>query len=166
MGHARLYRLTGRVLPEAPYDRLVRTGGRVSVYGRNDLVRHFWVSAAITAFASARISTFAGISKEEMDSGEGGSGFSFCDLLADRAGVRFAEFALGAPREASGMQARIAGEWRDSDLIAPIDGLPEGLSQAEFTTEYGGVEGSVYRRWSDLIDQRVRSSLLLQVFRD
>jgi hypothetical protein len=64
------------------------------------------------------------------------------------------------------MQARIAGEWRDSDLIAPIDGLPEGLSQTEFTTEYGGVEGSVYRRWSDLIDQRVRSSLLLQVFRD
>lgn len=161
MGHSKFLRITGQTMAVEVHDRMVRTGGRVGVHGRNDLVRHFWVSAAITAFASARISNLVGISKEEMDSGEGGSGFSFADLLADRAGVRFAQLALGTPQQATAMQARVSREWIASDAIAPIDGLPEGIRQADFLSEYGGVDGPVYRQWSDKIDQRIRSSKLL-----
>lgn len=162
MGHVNLLRVSGQSMKADSYERLAKSGSRVKVQGRNDLVRHFWVSAAITSFASARISTFAGISKEEMDSGEGGSGFSFCDLLADRAGVRFAELALGSRSRANAMQARVASDWTASDAIALVDGLPEGIRQSDFLTEYGGVDGELYRRWSDMIDQRIRSSRLIE----
>ena len=162
MGHVKLLRVSGQSMKADSYNRLAQSGSRVNVQGRNDLVRHFWMSAAITSFASARISTFAGISKEEMDSGEGGSGFSFCDLLADRAGVRFAELALGSQRQANAMQARVASDRTACDAIAPVDGLPEGIRQSEFLQEYGGIDGELYRRWSDMIDQRIRSSRLIE----
>jgi hypothetical protein len=165
MGHAKLARVTGQRLDKETYDRIARTGGRVSVQGRNDLVRHFWVSAAITAFASARVSNLAGITKEEMDSGEGGSGFSFPDLLADRAGVRFAELALSSESNAAAMQSRVAGDWTSTDALATIDGLPEGIRQEAFLSEFGGVGGEGYLRWSNIIDQRLRSSKMIEEVR-
>lgn len=162
MGHARILLVSGRDLAPDARDRLAETGARVQVYGRNDLVRHFWVSAAITALASSRIGNLIGIGKEEIDSGEGGSGFSFADLLADRAGVQFAERALGSESQAVSMQERIAREWVVSDAIAPVDGLPEGIRQAELLEKYGGVDGPLYQRWSAMIDQRNASSKLIQ----
>lgn len=165
MGHAKLARVTGQRLDQETYDRIARTGGRVSVQGRNDLVRHYWVSAAITAFASARVSNLAGITKEEMDSGEGGSGFSFPDLLADRAGVRFAELALSSESNASVMQSRVLGDWKSIDALASIEGLPEGIRQEAFQSEFGGVGGEGYRRMSAIIDQRLRSSKLIAAIR-
>jgi hypothetical protein len=162
MGHTKFLLVTGRTLDPKTYDRVVESSDRVQVHGRNDLVRHFWVSAAITALASSRTSNFIGISKEEMDSGEGGSGFSFADLLADRAGVLFAELALGSKAQATAMQKRIARDWVASDAIAPIDGFPEGIRQSDFLETYGGVDGPLYRQWSETIDRRNAASRLLQ----
>ena len=60
--------------------------------------------------------------KELLDSNEGGSGFSFADMAADAAGVRFAETFLAAPRgDWRPMLARIGGE---ADLMPALDGLP------------------------------------------
>ena len=61
--------------------------------GRPDSARHFWVSAAVTALVGDVVSDAAGLLKEELDAGEGGSGFSFGDLMADRAGTEFARAA-------------------------------------------------------------------------
>jgi hypothetical protein len=60
------------------------------------------------------------------------------------------------------MQKRIARDWVASDAIAPVDGLPEGIRQSDFLEMYGGVDGPLYRQWSDTIDRRNASSMLLQ----
>jgi hypothetical protein len=41
------------------------------------------VSAALALVSHESLSDEAGLFKEEIDAAEGGSGFSFCDLLAD-----------------------------------------------------------------------------------
>jgi hypothetical protein len=161
LGHAKLARLTGHPLNGEESENLARLSSRVQVHGRNDLVRHFWVSAAITRLASARVSHIAGVTKEEMDSGAGGSGFSFADLLADRAGVRFAESATGSAESAERLQKKIAEDFVSTDLIPSIEGLPEGLSQSRFEQEFGGTSGQAYRKWSEDIDHRLRSASLL-----
>jgi hypothetical protein len=161
LGHTKLSMLAPQTLSREDIGRMERSTERIAVHQRNDLVRHFWVSAAIATFASSHISNLVGVSKEEMDSGEGGSGFSFADLLADRSGVRFAELATQSENSALEMQTRIQGEWIARDAVASIDGLPEGLPQSAFEKVMGGVRGPGYRKWSNEVDQRVRGSKLL-----
>ena len=70
--------------------------------------------------------------KELMDRGDGGSGFSFVDLAADFAGVKFA-IAATTLSSASTVQNVLAGNI-DEDLFFPhIKGLPEGLNKNEFS---------------------------------
>jgi hypothetical protein len=161
-GHPRLADLVGGELDKATYDAIKRHGGRLNVHRRRDLVQHFWVSAGLAELASSRVSSVAGLSKEEMDSGAGGSGFSFADLLADRAGVRFAEIAKGGDVDASRLQDRLATDWRVEDLIPTIAGLPEGISEESFTADYGGPGGQRFGHWSAEIDRRIASAPLLR----
>ena len=58
------------------------------------------------------------------------AGFSFDDMAADAAGVRFAAAFLAAPRaDWPALLARIGSE---ADVLPALDGLPSGLSDAEF----------------------------------
>lgn len=60
----------------------------VTLERRNDFVKHFMASAAITAYSNTKLSDAIGIYKETADS-HIGSGFSFSDIAANRAGARF-----------------------------------------------------------------------------
>ena len=53
------------------------------------------MSAGIKLIADSGISFAAGEFKELLDALSGGSGFSFADLAADRAGTHFAKMAVG-----------------------------------------------------------------------
>ena len=103
------------------------------------------MSGALTVVSAVAPSDAAGLLKEEMDA-DGGSGFSFGDLLADRAGTTFAEVATRDEARAAAMQARLAGGFRVDDFFPPADGLPEGIPDAELQSRYGGVGGPLYRR--------------------
>ncbi|MFT7632960.1 MAG: nitrogen fixation-related uncharacterized protein [Mariniblastus sp.] len=114
---------------------------RITIQGRNDLVRHFWVSAALTVLSDESRTMTVGITKELMDANPGGSGFSFVDLTADRAGTLF---ALGATRDAQSaraMQLSIRQGVNNADYFPKIDGLPEGISSDDFQSKYGGLRG-------------------------
>ncbi|MHC4400238.1 MAG: hypothetical protein ACYTG0_11225, partial [Planctomycetota bacterium] len=87
----------------------------------------------------------AGLFKEELDAGEGGSGFSFSDLLADRAGTMFALAATRDERSARGVQARLAAGPEIDDVFPPAADLPEGIPDGELQTQYGGVGGEKYK---------------------
>ncbi|MBP6097670.1 MAG: hypothetical protein KA503_14695, partial [Methyloversatilis sp.] len=94
-----------------------------------------------------------GLSKE-MNDARGGSGFSFTDLLADRAGTRLGEqIASGRGNVA----ARLAGGLTDRDVLPPIEGLAEFLPEAEFRRRYGGVGEPAYRAVIDDIEARLAS---------
>lgn len=155
LGHSRIEELLGPVHVDAKNRAARRALFQVRLRDRSDWARHFCVSAAIALFSTTAVSDAAGLFKEELDAGGGGSGFSFADLLADRAGTTFAVCATRDPTSAVTMQNRLAGGFQVDDLFPPADGLPEGISDAELQRRYGGVGGQVYREMVEEIERRI-----------
>lgn len=110
---------------------------------RNDLARHFIISAALKIISEKEITNAIGEFKELLDARKGGSGFSFVDLAADRAGVKFAE-ALMQPETAKAMQELLSAGADEALIFPGIYGLPESITQAEFQQHYGNVESPTY----------------------
>lgn len=123
----------------------------VTLNGRADTSLHFLVSAAVAAEAGGRLADAIGLYKEASDA-QGGSGFSFNDLAADRAGTRFGQAAARAPQR---LQALLAGRVRESDLMPAVADLPEGLTAAEFAQRFGHVGTPAYDRLLAEIEARI-----------
>ena len=135
---------------------IARTDRRTAIKlaGRNDFAQHFAVSAFLAATGGENLSEMVGLYKELKDA-QGGSGFSFNDLAADRAGSRFGKTATRSSAAALRMQQRLAGT-RDAGLFFPrVDDLPEFLNQAEFQRRYGGVGQPAYQKMLEQIDKRI-----------
>jgi hypothetical protein len=138
---------------------------QVRVHDRSDLSQHFWVSAALTVLSDAERALTVGIAKEMKDSTPGGSGFSFVDMLANKAGIRFAVVATQDADSARDLQLRIAKGVDTADFFPSIDGLPEGLSQDDFHFGFGGIGGPETRRLFGEIERRVAALSGLQRLR-
>jgi len=123
----------------------------ITLLGRPDLAQHWLVSAALALEADARTADAIGVFKEVLDS-RGGSGFSFADLAADRAGVRFGEAARADPRR---WQSRVATTGRESDLMPAIDTLPEGLQEPEFLRRFQARDNEAWTRMRAEIERRI-----------
>lgn len=137
-----------------------RTGIRLA--GRQDFAQHFALSAFIAATGGAEVADLAGLYKELKDS-RGGSGFSFTDLAADRAGTRLGELATRSPAQARRLQNRLAGSQDASAYFPSVADLPEFMNQAEFQRRFGGVGAPAYRRMMDEIEGRIDG---LALYRD
>jgi len=137
------------------------TPRRVTLAGREDFPRHFLVSALIAAEAGSPLADVVGLQKEIEDS-RGGSGFSFNDIGADRAGTRFGEIAAQSPLRAGELARAIAGGVRESDFMPDVSDLPEFMQEAEFKRRYGGVGSPAYNKLMAEIDARVASRPLLR----
>jgi uncharacterized protein YfiM (DUF2279 family) len=135
---------------------------RITLRGRNDLARHFWVSAALAVLSDDSRSMTIGITKELMDATPGGSGFSFVDLTADRAGSLFADAATRNVQSARAMQLRIRNGVRIADFCPDLQNLPEGIYRDEFQAEYGGLGGAGTRRVVEEIQRRLATCEGLQ----
>lgn len=161
MGHHRVGKFVGSPeLPQMLADAR-RQLGSVTIRGRRDWTKHFSVSAALVVLADATTSDVFGVLKEELDS-EGGSGFSFGDLAADRAGTLFAEAATRDERSARFMQRRLSAGPRIGQVFPPAADLPEGLSAEELQVRYGGIGGPGYRQLEQEIEQRLQQCELLR----
>jgi hypothetical protein len=126
----------------------------VTLAERGDFAQHFSVSAALAAVAGTPLSNAVGLYKE-IDDSRGGSGFSFADLAADRAGTHFGERAVASARSALQMQERVTIGLVEADFMPPARDLPEGLSEAEFKRRYGSVDSPRYREVAERIEQRL-----------
>jgi hypothetical protein len=115
----------------------------VTLQRRYDFPLHFLISAIIAAEAGTPLADAVGLWKELADARRGGSGFSFNDLAADRAGTRFGELAV---RDPARLQARIAAGATEADFMPEVSDLPESLPEAEFVARYGGVGAAAYNR--------------------
>ncbi len=121
--------------------------------GRDDLKRHFVISAGLYAATTGWAAFGIGEVKELLDSNPGREGFSFDDMAADMAGARFAALFLGAPRGAwPALLARIRS---DADLIPSVEGLPTGLGEAEFRRRYGSMDSPAYAAEVAEVERRV-----------
>jgi hypothetical protein len=94
-----------------------------------------------------------GLYKEVADS-RGGSGFSFNDLAADRAGRRLGESAEH-PAKALVLQRRVSASAEERLLMPEVADLPESLSERDFIARFGGVNGPGYNRLVAEIDTRI-----------
>jgi hypothetical protein len=130
----------------------------LTLRGREDLAQHFSVSAALAAWAGEPLASAIGLGKE-VDDARGGSGFSFADLAADRAGTRLGELAVGNPQR---LAAAVSGGLGDAALLPPITGLPESMMSGEFQRRFGGVGAPAYQRMSDEIDRRIAALALFR----
>lgn len=122
--------------------------------GRHDLARHFIVSAVIAAAGGTPIAAAAGMYKELSDARDG-SGFSFSDIAADRAGERFGALATQSDASAGEIHRRAAGGLRDADVMPSISGLADNMTEAEFQRRFGGVGSAAYNNVIDDITRRI-----------
>ncbi len=139
----------------------IRRAPRVllSLHGRRDFAEHFTISAAITVNGGSRLANAIGLIKEEEDAGKG-SGFSFTDLAANRAGVRLGERATGVA--AAQVRQQLAAVRGDADLLPDFRDLPEFMPQAEFDRRFGPVGSARYQKLIDRIDARLATHPLTQ----
>lgn len=149
-----------RILPEAAnWPRSVPQS--ITLDGRDDFAKHFMASAAIAAYADTMLSDAIGLYKEIEDSLHG-SGFSFNDIAADRAGTKFGEKAVISKASAQQLQRQVVSGLKDADLMPLWSDLPEFMSEMEFKQRFGGIDAPAYQRMMQKIEQRVAALRVLQ----
>lgn len=118
--------------------------GYLQLGGRVDLAKHWALSAALAAVAGNDVGRALGEFKELSDSLAGGSGFSFVDLAADRAGLRIGRAATSGGT-ADAVRTALAGA-TNADLL-PIDAtqLKEGMSNQAFVASYRDIDSPEYQ---------------------
>lgn len=139
----------------------IPTQQKVTLDGRNDFAKHFMVSAAITAYADTNLSDAIGLYKEIEDLRDG-SGFSFNDIAANRAGTQFGKKAVANQVSARQLQRLIVSELKDTDLMPPWLDLPEHLPKSEFQQRFGGVNEPIYKQMAAEIESRVSALRILR----
>lgn len=131
----------------------------VTLAGREDFPKHFLVSAAIAAEAGSPLADAIGVYKEIEDS-RGGSGFSFNDIGADRAGTRFGEVASQSPGRARELARALASDVEESDFMPDVSDLPEFIGERDFRRRFGGPGAPAYQRMMDDIEERLGATPL------
>lgn len=130
-------------------------GKRLTLSGRYDFAQHFLTSAALQlSSGSAAFADSIGLFKELDDAG-GGSGFSFTDIGADRAGVIVAEVAIRSQESARYVQNFFIGRPPEGDFIPPLLDLPELMPNDAFKRDYGDINDPRYLRLIDEIEGRL-----------
>ncbi len=133
----------------------------LTILDRHDLAQHFTVSAALTVSAGSGLANAIGLFKE-LDDSRDGTGFSFDDLLADRAGVRLAEFATETEQYAWVLQQRMSGKLSESDFMPPTDKLPPSIMELEFKQRYRDLDSEKYGLVDDEIERRIQRCRVYQ----
>lgn len=125
----------------------------VKLQNREDLTKHYLVSALLAAYAGTPLADAVGLYKEIEDS-KGGSGFSFIDIAADRAGTLMGELAVAGEQQARQVQSLLA-TGAESDIMPKTSDLPEFIPEAEFMRRFGGTQGKAYQQMMDEIERRI-----------
>ncbi|MGR8929816.1 MAG: hypothetical protein ACU836_04180 [Gammaproteobacteria bacterium] len=127
---------------------------QVFAYKRVDIPQHFIASALLAAIDASLLGEHLGEDKELGDA-DRGSGFSFVDLAADRAGTRFGELATSSPDQARKVQQYMASIQDYTAIIPDIKGLPEQMDERTFSTRFGEIGSRLYRDMIAEIDDRI-----------
>ncbi len=131
----------------------------VTLAGRADLAKHFLVSAVVSSQSSNTLADAVGRTKE-VDDSRVGTGFSFVDIAADRAGTRFGELASQNPGR---LGDAAATGLTDADLIPAVGDLPESMTAAEFAERFGDIDAPRYQAMMERIESRLAA---LRLYRE
>ena len=134
-----------------PVARPRSRGAELLLQGRPDFPQHLLISAALAAEGGGPLADAIGLYKEVADARQG-SGFSFRDIAADRAGTRL---GLRARHDPLAFQARMAQGLTEADLLPDVSDLPEYMPTAEFQRRFGGVGAPAYQAMLREIEARL-----------
>jgi hypothetical protein len=142
-----------RLLPPTEQQGRLRSFG-LQLQRRTDFAQHFLISAGLAANSDSLLSDAVGLYKEVRDSQQG-SGFSFTDIAADRAGTRFGELASAGSAQAQRLQRLMAEGASEHALMPAANDLPEHMTAAEFARRFEGIGSPAYRRVMADIEERI-----------
>jgi hypothetical protein len=128
----------------------------VYLYQRTDMAKHFMALATVTSSGSTYLAHLLGREKELIDA-KHGSGFSFVDLAADRAGMYFGKIATSSPENALKLQQAMANLKNYSEFMPEVRDLPENMNDAEFKKQFGSIYSPTYQNLLKKIDIRISS---------
>lgn len=155
-GALRQIPLAGKVSAhiESGAERARRTAvmGNPTMRGRGDLAKHFFVTAHLVALLGSGPARAAGVAKEIADS-QGGTGFSFVDLAADRAGEAFAAAIMSGRLKLD----RVAADFAVESYLPDVSGLSENLTAEQFARQFGGPGDPRFTAALAEIDARIRA---------
>jgi hypothetical protein len=132
------------------------------LYKRADLAQHFIASAALTVAMNQHIANIVGEEKELNDAIEGGTGFSFVDLAADKAGTRFGQMAIASAQSARQLQQRMIAINDYSAFMPEPTDLPEKMNTEQFKQHYQSINSEAYLALSKEIDNRINALAIYQ----
>lgn len=163
-GADRFELMVGNITQPIHEELVVRNRMRrnVTLQGRVDLQKHFIYSMALQMFSTHGASDALGEFKEFLDTNSGGSGFSFADLQADRAGTRLAMILTKSQQHALQAQTLLA-TITDEQLLPSIEGLDEGLNEKKFENSYQNVDSEDYKQTLSEIDNRLKTLNVYQL---
>lgn len=130
----------------------IQSLGRPTMHGRYDLAKHFFVSAFAVVSMGGQNARHLGLAKEMVDA-QGSSGFSFADMMANRAGILFAEALLAEKLSLE----ELAKEFQVEDFLLPIESLQEGLTAADLESLPLPNGASSIRAELERIEQEIRT---------
>lgn len=122
----------GQVEPRANGQSANDAVAQPTIRGRADLWKHFVLGAMIAGLFGADTAEAVAIAKEAADA-RTGSGFSFADLAAGFAGIRFAQYVQ---REKVAI-GRLSIEFEIAQFVPEMKRLPEGIGWNDFQRDYG-----------------------------
>ena len=122
----------GQVEPRANGRSAENAVEQPTIRGRADLWKHFVLGAMIAGLFGADTAEAVGIAKEAADA-RSGSGFSFADLAAGFAGIRFAQHV----QREKGAIGRLSIEFEIAQFVPETKRLPEGIGWNDFQRDYG-----------------------------
>jgi hypothetical protein len=132
--------------------RLIKRG--VLLNRRIDVAQHFMASATLAISGHRALADMVGMAKEINDT-HSGSGFSFIDLAADRAGALFGKEAVKSEADAVRIQELLSKSTDESVFMPSLKGLPENLSPAAFAEQFGDIESSQFQELKKQIEDRI-----------
>lgn len=129
----------------------------VYMYKRTDMAQHFMGSAALASLGSSYLANMLGLKKELHDAHGGGSGFSFIDLAADRAGMYFGKMATSSPANARKIQKAMSNIDGYSAFMPDVRDLPEKIEAKELAKQYDSINSPAAQAILKQIDTRIEA---------
>jgi hypothetical protein len=130
-------------------------------YKRQDIAQHFMGAATLSISSNQHLAQMLSVEKELNDAKKP-SGFSFVDLAADKAGIRFGSFAIASVKSARLLQKKMGRALHYKDFIPTIKDLPENLSTSNFQKDYQSIYSPQYQFMLQKIDFRIANSAIYQ----
>jgi hypothetical protein len=121
---------------------------------RIDAAQHFTASAVLVISGQRAFADMVGLAKEFNDT-HGGSGFSFTDLAADRAGASFGKMAVNSEASARRVQEILSQNADEPTFMPTIKDLPENLSAEDLALRFGDIDSPGFQELKKVIEDRI-----------